>query len=284
MKYLRLLSFILYFGHTYSFAQTPDIILLSAMGKDTFSWAKVEKSRNEKQISELLKADPSVAVCHGGDQSSWKADIDKRVKNFHLIDLNQDSLLDLIDENTCYKYIRTIVYLKTKEGSFKKVWDKQGRVLDIVLKDKTIITVKKHACCCDNLHEINQLQIDKKSYNANLNIFTNWHFNSDIVDTPQLTRFYKTKNKAILRAKPILNDSLKPYECRDDIKIKGNQIGEYTEGVELKILAERNVQKKKWYFAMIPPNKGVVNRNDYLVLNDGKNYIFGWFLEKDLKK
>lgn len=151
----------------------------------------------------------------GADQdSSWN----KRATGYyHVADLNNDGLKDLLYSGPCMPYYQTGIFLNDGK-SLKLIHDYPGEVVSLEKSiSKTIINILKKPCCCDYYSDYIQVTI----------------WNDSRVDKNQITFFgdpafkigelKEVKVKGILRNSPEIDDRRKLDDCSDQV-MEGNQL------------------------------------------------------------
>jgi hypothetical protein len=142
----------------------------------------------------------------------------KKAKDYyHVIDLNNDGLKDLIYSGPCLPYDQTGIFLNDGQN-LKLIHDYPGEVVSLEkLIDKTEVNILKKACCCD--------------YNSDYIKVTVW--NNSRVDKNHITfegdtevklgKVKELKINGILRTSPEIDDDKKQDVCSDQI-IEGNHL------------------------------------------------------------
>lgn len=174
--------------------------------------------------------------------------------SWHVQDLNNDRLKDLIYSGPCKPYNQCAIFLN--DGTkLIKVFDSPGKILKIELNNfASKVSVLKTSCCCDNYSEFKEIRIDFN--NSIEKKVMQLHFETKISFSPGLGT---KKISGVLRSKPILNDSIYQDPCSEHAII-GNQI--------LKINNEKVVvldSKEVWYLVLFK--------------KDMANSLIGWIKE-----
>ncbi len=177
------------------------------------------------------------------NQNSNKSDY------YHVIDLNEDGIKDLIYSGPCKPYGQTRIFFNNGEA-FKKVHSYPGELVSIEKKSSmTVINILKKACCCDYYSEYIQLTIDPAS-NVIKNIIA---FGAD-TKIKLNARPKVVKVVGVIRTTPELNDIVKKDSCRNQT-LKGNhvtRIHKFTDIIQLNevgtwwlVLYKQN-QERSW--------------------------------------
>jgi len=142
----------------------------------------------------------------------------KKTKDYyHVVDLNNDGLKDLIYSGPCMPYDQTGIFLNDGK-TLKLIHDYPGEVVSLEkVVDKTVINILKKSCCCDYYSDYIQVTIWNDS-RIDKNEITYWGNTEIKVD--KVTPF---KIKGILRTSPEINDKKKKDDCSDQI-IEGNHL------------------------------------------------------------
>jgi hypothetical protein len=139
------------------------------------------------------------------------------VDNFHVVDLNEDGLNDLIYSGPCDGETQTGIFLNTGRV-FRKVYDNVGKILSIEKAgSETKINIFKEACCCDFFSQYTQITINEKSeITRNTIVFG--------AQTKILvsSRFKEDKAMGTIRTTPQVNDVVKRDDCNNSVK--GNHL------------------------------------------------------------
>ena len=82
---------------------------------------------------------------------------------FHVVDLNQDGLNDLIYSGPCSPNNQTAIFLNNGRV-FRKIYDYPGKIVSIEKSESaTIINILKEAIPCENYSQYTEVTIDLKS-------------------------------------------------------------------------------------------------------------------------
>jgi len=168
---------------------------------------------------------------------------------YHVVDLNNDGIKDLIYSGPCKPYGQTRIFFNTGK-TFKKAHSYPGEIVSIEKKSSlTVINILKNACCCDYYSEFIQITIDSVS-NIRKNIIA---FGAD-TKIKLNARPKIVKVVGVLRTTPELNDVTKKDSCRNQT-LKGNhvtRIQKFTDIVQLNedgswwlVLYQQN-QERSW--------------------------------------
>jgi hypothetical protein len=147
--------------------------------------------------------------CDGENENPWDY--------YHVVDLNNDGLKDLIYSGPCHPYSQTDIFLNNGQ-TLKQVHDYPGELISIEKKaDGTVVNVFKEFCCCDYYSDYIQLTIYNDSH-VEKNQIT-FEGNTEV----KFDRLIELKVKGRLRTTPELNDKDHKDECTDQ-EIKGNHL------------------------------------------------------------
>lgn len=140
--------------------------------------------------------------------------------NWHLVDLNNDKLNDLIYSGPCLPYSQTAVFINNGK-TLEEIHDYPGQLISIDKNEKyTTVNVIKKSVGCDDYTEFIEIkigqnnQIDKHTIQYYLDTKIN------LIDN-------QLKKKIIsgtIRTTPIIDNFIHKHLCYDDVTIKGNQI------------------------------------------------------------
>jgi hypothetical protein len=142
----------------------------------------------------------------------------KRAKDYyHVVDLNNDDLKDLIYSGPCLPYDQTGIFLN--EGkTLKIIHDYPGKVVSLEkFANKTEVNILKKSCCCDYNSDYikvticNDSRVDKN------------HITFDGNTKVKLEKVKKIKIQGTLRTSPELDDTKKKDDCSDQI-FEGNHL------------------------------------------------------------
>lgn len=174
----------------------------------------------------------------------------------HVLDLNQDGLLDLIFSGPCSPYYETAILIN--EGTqFQLTFETFGRLLSLDIEDnKYMLKVIKPACCCDYYNELTEIRIG-----ADLEIKVKsiqYHTNTKIRLNKEI---YSIEHySGVLRTEPVVNDSIYQDPCSPEI-FTGNQLAQI-DNKDLVVIGS----KLDWDLV--------------LFREDEKNYTIGWIERK----
>jgi hypothetical protein len=163
---------------------------------------------------------------------------------YHVVDLNNDGLKDLIYRGPCMPYSETGIFLN-KGGSLGLIHSEPGNVLSIEKnKNGAVIQVLKWPCCCDSFFDSYEIVIHNDSHvEKNLIIFKS---NTKVM----LDKLKEIKVTGIVRSTEELNDTEKKDDCSDQL-IKGNRLTEITKPTTVVQLCQRG----QWRLVLYPENK-----------------------------
>ncbi|GCD76948.1 hypothetical protein JCM31826_04300 [Thermaurantimonas aggregans] len=136
---------------------------------------------------------------------------------YHVVDLNNDGLKDLIYSGPCLPYDQTGIFLNDGK-SLKLIHGYPGEVVSLEKSiDKTTINILKKSCCCDYYSDYIQVTIwnDSRVDKHQITFFGNPEIKIDKVT--------ELKTKGVLRTSPEVNDIKKKDDCSDQI-MEGNHL------------------------------------------------------------
>lgn len=141
----------------------------------------------------------------------------KSIEFYHVVDLNNDGLKDLIYSGPCSPYYQTGIFLNDGK-TLKLVYDYPGEVVSLEkLKDKTLINILKESCCCDYYSDYIQVTIwnDSRVDKNQITFWSNTEINVGMIG--------EIKIKGILRNSPEINDNKIKDECSNSV-MEGNHL------------------------------------------------------------
>jgi hypothetical protein len=137
---------------------------------------------------------------------------------YHVADLNNDGLMDLIYSGPCAPYYQTAIFINTGRV-FRKIYDNPGKIISLEKDESTtVINILKEACCCEFYSQYTQLTINNKSQVAKNTIV----FGAKTKITVG-SRLKEEKVVGTIRTTPHVNDVIKRDECSDAV-VRGNQL------------------------------------------------------------
>lgn len=164
---------------------------------------------------------------------------------YHVVDLNNDGLNDLIYSGPCMPYAQTGIFLN--DGiSLKKIHNYPGEIISVdTIASKTVIDILKVPCCCDRYTEYIRITVDDSSnVTKNTIIFR---------ENTKITLGSKLRQLMVvgtIRISPEVNDTPKKDDCRDVIN-RGNQL--------IRLTKFRNIIQLKrvgiWWLVLYPESK-----------------------------
>ncbi len=164
---------------------------------------------------------------------------------YHVVDLNNDGLKDLIYSGPCMPYGQTGIFLNSGV-SFRKIHNYPGEIVSIDKRpSKTIINILKVPCCCDHYTEYIEVTVDDSS-NVTKHIIT-------FTKNTKLTLGSKLRAVTVvgtIRTSPVIDDVAKKDDCRDVI-IRGNQLIRLTKFSNIIQLSRAG----SWWLVLYPETK-----------------------------
>ncbi|WKB82454.1 hypothetical protein QYR09_05335 [Cellulophaga lytica] len=150
---------------------------------------------------------------------TYYCDTNEPGNNWHVQDLNNDGLKDLIFTGTCQPYHQTAIFLNNKKG-FQLVYDAPGKILSITSTTNTTeINSYNPSCCCSYYSSLVKITINNTSVVEESTI----SFHDKTVITLSDKLYTKTVS-GILRSTPVIDDVIKKDPCTGEEK-NGNRIG-----------------------------------------------------------
>jgi len=185
--------------------------------------------------------------------------------------------------------LRTIIFKKDSVGSYHKVFDKFGELINIIKHDSFVpisLVLKDIECCGSNqiVYEIyNLVKLHGKSeyiLSAKYSSYRETELPKDSFVSPRL---FEVKNeKYFLRLNPYIETSNK-YE--EDLHIDGNIVQIYkSKSKGYAIAEEKDSTGRIWWFVIMMNNldiKGTLSEGGN---NEIKNYSIGWMSSRYLKE
>ena len=163
---------------------------------------------------------------------------------FHVVDINQDGLNDLIYSGPCSPNNQTGIFLNTGRV-FKRIYDYPGNIVSIEKSDSaTVINILKEATPCDDYSEYTEVTVDLKSQVSKHTILFG--------PTTKITlarRLRQEKVMGMIRTTPQVNDEIKRNECNTAVR-KGNQL---TRIEEFKYIVQLN-KFGDWWLVLYQEN------------------------------
>ncbi|PKV50954.1 hypothetical protein ATE84_3023 [Aquimarina sp. MAR_2010_214] len=158
---------------------------------------------------------------------------------WHVQDLNNDGLKDLIYSGPCKPYYQCIIFLN--DGTkLNNVYDSPGKLLKVQTDHlASKISILKSNCCCDYYSEFTEISIGFD--NRMVKAIVEYHFDTKVSLASELK---EKLISGVLRSKPIVYDNIHQDPCLPQKNI-GNQI--------LKINNEKVVVldfKEGWYLIL----------------------------------
>lgn len=136
---------------------------------------------------------------------------------YHVVDLNDDGLKDLVYSGPCLPYYQTGIFLNDGK-SLNVVYSYPGEIISLEkYSDKTVINTLKEACCCDYYSHFTEVTIWNDSH-VEKNQIT-FEGNTPI----KVGQVRKLRTNGILRTSPEVNDTKREDECSGQI-IEGNHL------------------------------------------------------------
>lgn len=148
--------------------------------------------------------------CDQGNKNKWDA--------YHVIDLNQDGLNDLIYCGPCKPYNQVGIFLNNGI-KLNQVYHYPGDIIFIDnTPDRTTIHILNEACCCINYSSLVEVTIDNSSaVTKNTIIYSG---TTEIILDEKLEEITVT---GTLRTSPEIDNSMRRDDCSDKL-IRGNHL------------------------------------------------------------
>ncbi|MCL5246623.1 hypothetical protein M4I21_12430 [Cellulophaga sp. 20_2_10] len=174
---------------------------------------------------------------------TYYCDTNEPGNNWHVQDLNNDGLKDLIFTGTCQPYHQTAIFLNSKKG-FQLVHDAPGKIRSITsTTNGTEINSYNPSCCCDYYSSLIKVSINNVSVVEESTI--SFHDKTIITASDKL---YSKTISGILRSTPELDDVITKDPCTGD-EIVGNTIGSLENESAIVVNQEKN-----WLLVLIKQN------------------------------
>jgi hypothetical protein len=214
------------------------------------AWPAFASGQSDAEISKRLKllvTRPSPKYDTSGMSSLPKFNYRCNNENkfaaefFHVVDLNDDGLSDIVYSGPCGGNYQTGIFLNIGKA-FKKIYDYPGQVI-FVEKDSvsTAVNILKEASACDFYSQYIQVRVDRKSQLAKNTIVFGAKTKISVAN-----RFRKDKVVGTLRTTPHINDVVKRDECNN--AVRGNQL---TRISEFKDIVQLN-RFGPWWLVLYP--------------------------------
>ena len=175
--------------------------------------------------------------CDNGNANRWDY--------FHVVDVNQDGLNDLIYSGPCSPDNQTAVFLNNGRV-FRKVYDYPGKIVSIEkIQSGTIINIFKEAIRCEDYSQYTAIFIDVKSQ-----LTKNTILFAPKTKIALAGRLRQEKVVGLIRTTPQINDAIKRNDCNTAV-LKGNQltrIEEFRDVVQLNKYGE-------WWLVLYPETR-----------------------------
>ena len=182
------------------------------------------------------KLPPFNYFCDGENQHKWD--------NYHIVDLNNDGVDDLIYSGPCMPYSQTGIFLNDGQ-KLKQIHDSPGQIVALEQSTNgTIVNILKEACCCDYFSDYIEIRIHSDC-TVDKNVIT-FEGNTEIT----LDSLQEIKITGTLRKSPEINEIEKKDDCSEQI-IRGNHllaISKLTSVVEL-------TRSGNWRLVLYPEDK-----------------------------
>ncbi|HET6541478.1 MAG TPA: hypothetical protein VFG46_13400 [Chryseolinea sp.] len=163
---------------------------------------------------------------------------------FHVVDLNQDGLKDLIYSGPCSPNNQTGIFLNNGRA-FKRIYDYPGKIVSIEKSESaTVINILKEATPCEDYSQYTEVSVDLNSQVAKHTILFG--------PTTKITiggRLKQEKVVGMIRTTPQVNDEVKRNECNTAVR-KGNQL---TRIEEFKNIVQLN-KSGDWWLVLYQEN------------------------------
>lgn len=160
---------------------------------------------------------------------------------YHVMDVNNDGLKDLIYSGPCDKQGQTGIFLNLGRV-FKRIYDFPGVIVSIDTGEHTTINILREACCCEDYSQYIQISIDKDARVTKHTIV--FAPKTKITVANKLSRI---KVVGTIRATPQINDVIKRNQCNTAV-LKGNQL---TRIQDFKNIVQLN-KSGPWWLVLYP--------------------------------
>lgn len=240
--------------------------------KDSFDGWK-PKSPAETDQLKLIATSPDFKT-HCLPESVKKSGA--AVCRFHWVDLNQDSVNDIIYSGGCMPYAETELFL-FKDGGYIRVTNMGGEVINLKKSEHYIkVYTRSEGCCCDFYSGIGIAKILPGSHETEISSLL-WHVELEMDSVTYSFEPFETMGRIALRTHPRINNKIRLWECNDDFKIFGNRTIQFNQGVSGYILYRKKVKGKTWGLVLIMPNgKHIKTSFEEQYFDPHKTYSLGW--------
>ena len=165
---------------------------------------------------------------------------------FHVADLNQDGLNDLIYSGPCSPNNNQTAIFLNNGRVFRKIYDYPGEIVSMEKNEfATIINILKEAIPCENYSQYTEVTIDLKSQLKKNTILFG--------PTTKITigsRLRQEKVVGLIRTTPQVNDEIKRNACNTAVN-KGNQL---TRIEEFRNIVQLN-KSGEWWLVLYQENQ-----------------------------
>ena len=169
----------------------------------------------------------------------------KSDKGWHVQDVNNDGLKDLIYSGYCQPYFQTAIFLNSNNG-FKVVHNYPGKLLSITkTANQTKLIIIKDNMGCDYYSDLIEVSIANNSKVTKQ--ILSFHFDTNVELTNTLV--YRSFS-GILRSSPVVDDTQRKDVCTGEAII-GNHIDKLT-GQQVVVLSK----KKDWLLVILEKSEG----------------------------
>jgi hypothetical protein len=270
MKYILLV--ILFFSIKLIFCQGINL-------STEFSWSKVEKN-NPALIKKFINLTPQEFQYYK-QNDSYAPTIDDLIKDLHVLDINNDSLDDIIFDGRSGGEPREISIYLNKGSSFKNIFTDYQGITKLEFENGILnkINIKDWGCCAEFI-------VTNKCYEVG---FQNEEFKFDqkksfkYVEKTILPDKYWANTKKVkilndnynLRYSPQIDNTTEVYF--DGEPSYGNTIGKLVKNSMAIAIAEfTDSTGRVWFFVAIYPEYDVKESYFYDSKDEMKSYKCGW--------
>ncbi|MEP2025027.1 MAG: hypothetical protein ABJH98_12075 [Reichenbachiella sp.] len=244
------------------------------------AWGSVEEQLSSTDKNELIE--------QLGISSPWKTGNDESIdlNLFHVLDINNDGLLDVAYSGMYAEGTATFFYLN-KGSQYEQSDMIPGGIIRIErLPLSNFLEIKTHLrpCCAGSVHTHSIYLVHSKNNGIKITNLNNVDYYEDTLEPNQQikkTRFVTTRPEYKLRATPEIDSELKNWR---EI-IDGNTVAIYPKGSRGLAIAESTDETGRvWWFVImdnnIKPIKSLIYYNDDPKGSQSMGWMSSRFVDK----